>query len=151
MKELLIREDARELNKLRPVSFELGVAPAYPGSVKISMGNTQVICGVGIEESVPRWMQKQKEEGGWLTAEYSMLPYSTGDRSRRENAGRISGRTQEIQRLIGRSLRAVMDLSRLTRISQTSHQERHARPTRLSSPRPSLSCAPASQTPPSWR
>lgn len=77
------------------------------------MGNTQVICGVGIEEIVPRWMQKQKEEGGWLTAEYSMLPYSTQDRSRRENSGRISGRTQEIQRLIGRSLRAVMDLKKL--------------------------------------
>jgi ribonuclease PH len=77
------------------------------------MGNTQVICGVGIEDSVPRWMQKQKVEGGWLTAEYSMLPYSTEDRSRRENSGRISGRTQEIQRLIGRSLRAVMDLKKL--------------------------------------
>lgn len=110
---MLIRHDERTLDQLRPVTFTPNIAPACAGSVLVSMGNTQVICAVAVEESVPRWMQRQKVAGGWLTAEYSMLPYSTVDRSRRENSGRLSGRTQEIQRLIGRSLRAIVDMKKL--------------------------------------
>jgi ribonuclease PH len=78
------------------------------------MGDTKVICGVMIEESVPRWMKEQHVTGGWLTAEYSMLPYSTQTRKARDIAkGRLDGRSTEIQRLIGRSLRAVVDLEKL--------------------------------------
>jgi ribonuclease PH len=78
------------------------------------MGNTRVICAVTIEETVPRWMKEQGVTGGWLTAEYSMLPYSTQPRKTRDIAkGRIDGRSVEIQRLIGRSLRAVMDLEKV--------------------------------------
>lgn len=78
------------------------------------MGNTRVICGVMIEESVPRWMKEQGVIGGWLTAEYSMLPYSTLTRKPRDiSKGRLDGRSSEIQRLIGRSLRAVVDLEKL--------------------------------------
>jgi len=78
------------------------------------MGNTRVICGVTIEEAVPRWMKEQNVTGGWLTAEYSMLPYSTTTRKPRDiSRGRLDGRSTEIQRLIGRSLRAVVDLEKL--------------------------------------
>lgn len=78
------------------------------------MGNTRVICGVMIEETVPRWMKEQSVTGGWLTAEYSMLPYSTNTRKPRDiTKGRLDGRSTEIQRLIGRSLRAVVDLEKL--------------------------------------
>ena len=78
------------------------------------MGNTRVICGVTVEEAVPRWMKEQNVTGGWLTAEYSMLPYSTTTRKPRDIAkGRLDGRSSEIQRLIGRSLRAVVDLEKL--------------------------------------
>lgn len=107
------RSDGRTPDQLREVRFEPGIAPACAGSVLVSMGQTRVICAAAVEPMVPRWMQRQKVEGGWLTAEYSMLPYSTEERSRRENSGRLSGRTQEIQRLIGRSLRAVVDLKKL--------------------------------------
>ncbi len=106
-----LRPDGRAPGQLRPVSFQLDIAPAANGSVLITMGRTQVICGVSIDNDVPRWMKQQKVTGGWITSEYSMLPYATTDRSRREvTAGKVSGRTQEIQRLIGRSLRAVCDL-----------------------------------------
>ncbi len=78
------------------------------------MGNTRVICGVMIEEGVPRWMKEQGVTGGWLTAEYSMLPYSTQTRKPRDiSKGKLDGRSSEIQRLIGRSLRAVVDLEKL--------------------------------------
>ena len=78
------------------------------------MGNTRVICGVTVEEGVPRWMKEQNVTGGWLTSEYSMLPYSTTSRKPRDiMKGRLDGRSTEIQRLIGRSLRAVVDLERL--------------------------------------
>jgi ribonuclease PH len=108
------RVDGRAYDQLRPVSFELGVAPYAGGSVLVSMGNTRVICGVMIEETVPRWMKEQNVSGGWLTAEYSMLPYSTQQRRARDVAkGRLDGRSSEIQRLIGRSLRAVVDLEKL--------------------------------------
>jgi ribonuclease PH len=108
------RIDGRSGDELRPVAFELNIAPHASGSVLVTMGNTRVICGVTIEENVPRWMKDQGVTGGWLTAEYSMLPYSTQPRKPREVAkGRIDGRSMEIQRLIGRSLRAVVDLEKL--------------------------------------
>src|SRR5881398_3671266 len=108
------RIDGRTSDQLRPVAFELGIAPYAGGSVLVAMGNTRVICGVTIEENVPRWMKEQGVTGGWLTAEYSMLPYSTQTRKPRDIArGRLDGRSTEIQRLIGRSLRAVVDLEKL--------------------------------------
>jgi ribonuclease PH len=108
------RLDGRAPNQIRPVSFELGIAPHASASVLVAMGNTRVICAVMIEEGVPRWMKEQGVTGGWLTAEYSMLPYSTETRKPRDIAkGKLDGRSSEIQRLIGRSLRAVVDLERL--------------------------------------
>ncbi len=108
------RINGRQVDELRPLEFTRGVAPAAAGSVMISMGKTQVLCAASVEESIPPWMRNQKVEGGWVTAEYSMMPYSTQPRSRREStAGKVGGRTMEIQRLIGRSLRAVVDLKAL--------------------------------------
>jgi ribonuclease PH len=108
------RSDGRDPDEIRALHFELNVAPHASGSVLVSMGHTRVICAVTIEEAVPRWMKEQGVTGGWLTAEYSMLPYSTQPRKPRDIAkGRIDGRSVEIQRLIGRSLRAVMDLEKL--------------------------------------
>src|SRR2546421_8503040 len=108
------RTDGRAADQIRPISFELGIAPNASGSVLVSMGNTRVICGVMIEETVPRWMKEQGVGGGWLTAEYSMLPYSTNTRKPRDiTKGRLDGRSNEIQRLIGRSLRAAVDLEKL--------------------------------------
>jgi ribonuclease PH len=108
------RTDGRAADQIRPISFELGIAPNATGSVLVAMGNTRVICGVMIEETVPRWMKEQGVTGGWLTAEYSMLPYSTNTRKPRDiTKGRLDGRSTEIQRLIGRSLRAVVDLEKL--------------------------------------
>ena len=108
------RSDGRAPDQIRPVSFELGVAPHASGSVLVAMGKTRVICGVTIEEGVPRWMKEQGVTGGWLTAEYSMLPYSTRPRKPRDIAkGKIDGRSSEIQRLIGRSLRAAIDLEKI--------------------------------------
>ena len=108
------RNDGRAPDEIRPVNFDLNVAQHASGSVLVSMGNTRVICAVTIEEAVPRWMKEQAVTGGWLTAEYSMLPYSTQPRKPRDiTKGRIDGRSVEIQRLIGRSLRAVIDLEKL--------------------------------------
>lgn len=108
------RLDERVPNELRPVNFQCGIAPHASGSVLIAMGNTRVLCGVMIEENVPRWMKEQRVTGGWLTAEYSMLPYSTLTRKPRDIAkGRLDGRSSEIQRLIGRSMRAAVDLEKL--------------------------------------
>ena len=108
------RNDGRGPDEIRSLNFELNVAPHASGSVLVSMGNTRVICAVTIEETVPRWMKEQGVTGGWLTAEYSMLPYSTQPRKTRDIAkGRIDGRSVEIQRLIGRSLRAVTDLEKV--------------------------------------
>jgi len=109
------RPDARQPDQLRPVSVETGIAPHATGSCLIACGNTRVICAAMMEPKVPGWMREQGVEGGWLTAEYSMLPYSTLDRKRRDiSKGKQDGRTVEIQRLIGRSLRAVVDLKKLT-------------------------------------
>jgi ribonuclease PH len=108
------RSDGRGPDEIRSLNFELNVAPHASGSVLVSMGQTRVICGVTIEEAVPRWMKEQGVTGGWLTAEYSMLPYSTQTRKPRDiTKGRLDGRSVEIQRLIGRSLRAVVDLEKL--------------------------------------
>jgi ribonuclease PH len=110
----MTRLDGRAAEQLRPVTFEIGIAPHASGSVLVAMGNTRVICGVMIDEGVPRWMKEQGVTGGWLTAEYSMLPYSTQTRKPRDiSKGRLDGRSSEIQRLIGRSLRAVVDLEKL--------------------------------------
>jgi len=106
------RIDGRGADEIRPLNFELNVAPRASGSVLVSMGKTRVICAVTIEETVPRWMKEQGVSGGWLTGEYSMLPYSTQPRKPRDK-GRMDGRSVEIQRLIGRSLRAVTDLEKL--------------------------------------
>jgi ribonuclease PH len=108
------RHDGRRPDQLRPFKFQPGIAPHAAGSVLASCGRTQVICAVTIEESVPRWMKEQQVPGGWITAEYSMLPYSTLGRKPRDiSKGRLDGRSTEIQRLIGRSIRAVVDLQAL--------------------------------------
>ena len=110
----MARSDGRSAEQLRPVSFIRDFAPHATGSVLVATGNTRVICSAMIEESVPRWMKDQKVEGGWITAEYSMLPYSTLQRKTRDiSRGKLDGRGVEIQRLIGRSLRAVIDLDAL--------------------------------------
>jgi ribonuclease PH len=108
------RADGRKPDELRPVRFQNHVAPHATGSTLIEWGNTRVICGVTVEETVPKWMKDQGAAGGWITAEYSMLPYSTLQRKARDSSkGKIDGRSQEIQRLIGRSLRAAIDLEKV--------------------------------------
>ena len=108
------RSDGRQANQLREISFTPDVAPYAQGSVLVCFGNTRVICAATIEEDVPRWMKMQNVKGGWLTAEYSMLPYSTLERKQRDiTKGRIDGRSSEIQRLIGRALRAIVDLKKI--------------------------------------
>lgn len=114
MSRPMIRHDNRSPGELRKIEIQPGIAPHAQGSVLIAFGNTRVICTAMIEESVPRWMKEQNVTGGWLTAEYSMLPYSTLTRKPRESArGKPDGRGTEIQRLVGRSLRAVVDLEKL--------------------------------------
>jgi ribonuclease PH len=110
----LPRGDGRKADQLRPITFEANIAPNATGSVLVSFGSTRVICAAMIEPKVPSWMRQQGIKGGWLTAEYSMLPYSTLERKQRDiSKGKLEGRTVEIQRLIGRSLRAVIDLQKL--------------------------------------
>lgn len=102
------------MDALRPIRFENGIAPNAAGSTLIHWGNTRVLCAASVEEVVPRWMKEQGVPGGWLTAEYSMLPYSTNDRKARDiTKGRLDGRSSEIQRLIGRALRSAVDLPKL--------------------------------------
>ena len=108
------RADGRWAAQLRPIRFQNHIAPHATGSTLVEWGNTRVICGVTVEDSVPRWMKEQGVVGGWITAEYSMLPYSTLQRKQREiTKGKIDGRSQEIQRLIGRAMRAALDLEKL--------------------------------------
>ena len=108
------RPDGRASDQIRPLSFTQNFAPHATGSVLIASGFTRVICSAMIEEGVPQWMKAQKVPGGWITAEYSMLPYSTQPRKARDSVkGKLDGRSVEIQRLIGRSLRAVIDLDAL--------------------------------------
>ena len=109
-----LRADGRAPNQLRPLRFQNHIAPYAAGSTLVEWGNTRVICGVTIEEAIPRWMKEQGVKGGWITAEYSMLPYSTLQRKQRDSAkGKIDGRSSEIQRLIGRAMRAALDLDKL--------------------------------------
>jgi ribonuclease PH len=108
------RADGRRPDQLRPLRFQNGIAPYATGSTLVECGNTRVICGVTVEEIIPRWMKEQNVSGGWITAEYSMLPYSTLQRKAREiTKGKIDGRSQEIQRLIGRAMRSAIDLQKL--------------------------------------
>ncbi len=108
------RPDGRAADQIRPLTFTPDIAPHATGSVLVASGNTRVICSAMIEDGVPGWMKAQKVEGGWITAEYAMLPYSTQQRKPRDSSkGRLDGRSVEIQRLIGRSLRAVIDLDAL--------------------------------------
>ena len=107
-----MRPSQRAVDEMRKVTFERGVARYAEGSCLVRFGDTHVLCAASLEEKPPPWLRGQGR--GWVTAEYSMLPRATLTRSKRESAsGRVSGRTQEIQRLIGRSLRAVVDLARL--------------------------------------
>ena len=107
-----MRKKDRDHNQLRDISIESNVNIHAEGSVLVSFGNTKVICNASIENNVPRWMKNSDE--GWITAEYGMLPRSTNERMGREAArGKQSGRTQEIQRLIGRSLRQAVNLKYL--------------------------------------
>ncbi len=106
----LMRNSDRPDDSLRPISIQRGFQPQADASVLIRMGNTHVLCAVTIEESVPPFLKGQGQ--GWITAEYGMLPCATSSRYRRETAGQ-SGRTLEIQRLIGRSLRMMVDLTTL--------------------------------------
>jgi ribonuclease PH len=107
-----MRPDGRKENEMRTVKVQRNFINTAEGSVLISMGNTRVICTATIEERVPPFLKDQKK--GWVTAEYSMLPRATPTRTLREAAlGRVSGRTHEIQRLIGRALRSVVDLTRI--------------------------------------
>jgi ribonuclease PH len=106
------RPDGRAGGELRPIAYELGYQEWADGSVLFSMGRTRVLCAATLAEETPRWLRGTGR--GWVTGEYSMLPASTMERSSREvNKGRPGGRTQEIQRLIGRALRSVTDLDRL--------------------------------------
>jgi ribonuclease PH len=105
----MLRADGRAPDELRPISFERDYTDMTDGSILVTFGRTKVLCTASVDEDVPRWMKGRGS--GWVTAEYSMLPGASTERIRREvKDGRPSGRTQEIQRLVGRSLRAVVDM-----------------------------------------
>lgn len=108
----VVRADGRALNELRPITITRGWSSQAEGSALVEFGDTRVLCTASFTEGVPRWL---KGEGkGWVTAEYAMLPRATGTRSSRESVkGKIGGRTHEISRLIGRSLRAIIDMNAL--------------------------------------
>ncbi len=107
-----MRPSNRTPDEMRKVTFERGVARYAEGSCLVRFGNTHVLCAASLEDKPPPWLRGQGK--GWVTAEYAMLPRATSTRTRRESStGKVSGRTQEIQRLIGRSLRAVVDLPKL--------------------------------------
>ena len=107
-----MRPSKRQFDEMRAISFERNVSKHAEGSCLVKFGDTHVLCTASLEEKVPGWMRNSGK--GWVTAEYGMLPRSTGERMRREaSAGKQGGRTLEIQRLIGRSLRAVVDLGAL--------------------------------------
>lgn len=105
-----MRKDGREYFSLRPVQITTNVMPYAEGSAELSFGHTRVLCAASVEENVPKWMSQEGK--GWVTAEYNMLPRATFYRTRRDRVA-SSGRTQEISRLIGRSLRACIDLEKL--------------------------------------
>jgi ribonuclease PH len=108
----MLRSDGRRPDELRPASIETGVLKYAEGSAMVSFGNTRVLCAASLEERVPPWMKGRGV--GWVTAEYAMLPRATQERTQREaSRGRLGGRTHEIQRIIGRALRAVTDTAKL--------------------------------------
>jgi ribonuclease PH len=107
-----MRIDQRQPDELRPVALKPNFIIYPEGSVLIAMGNTKVLCNVTVENEIPRWMKAQGQSGGWVTGEYALLPRSTHTRTQRETRG-LGGRTQEIKRLIGRSLRAAVHLEHL--------------------------------------
>ena len=107
------RSFERAHNQLRPVTVQRKFTQTAAGSVLISAGDTMILCTASVESSVPPWMKSEDRQQGWVTAEYIMLPGSTEPRKRRDRSGKIDGRSSEIQRLIGRSLRAVVDLSKM--------------------------------------
>jgi ribonuclease PH len=106
------RKDGRAHHELRPVTIEPDFVEYAEGSVLISLGNTRLLCNVSIEETIPKWLRDSGKPGGWITAEYALLPRSTMKRTARETSG-LRGRTQEIRRMIGRSLRAAINLDQL--------------------------------------
>ncbi len=113
-----MRPSKRQPDEMRAISFERGVSKHAEGSCLVRFGDTHVLCTASLEERVPAWLRNSGK--GWVTAEYGMLPRSTGDRMRREaSSGKQGGRTLEIQRLIGRSLRAVVDLQALGEVQIT--------------------------------
>ena len=107
-----MRNDGRSMTQVRPLRFTPNYSKHADGSVLIEVGDTKVLCTATVEDSVPHWMRQQRHSRGWLTAEYSMLPRATNTRVKRERQ-HPSGRSQEIQRLIGRSLRGILDFSKL--------------------------------------
>jgi ribonuclease PH len=108
----MIRSDGRQPDEMRPVTIEPGFLKYAEGSALITLGNTRVLCSASVEEKVPQWLRGRGL--GWVTAEYAMLPRATQERTQREAAkGRLGGRTHEIQRIIGRALRAVTDTAKL--------------------------------------
>jgi ribonuclease PH len=108
----MIRSDGRRPDELRPVTIEPGFLKYAEGSALIGVGNTRVLCAATLEDRVPQWMKGRGV--GWVTAEYAMLPRATQDRTQREaSKGRVGGRTHEIQRIIGRALRAITDMAKL--------------------------------------
>jgi ribonuclease PH len=110
--EPIRRSFDRTVEQARPITIQTGTMPAAEGSATIALGNTVVLCAATVEERVPKWISQRGR--GWVTAEYGMLPRATRERTRREAVeGKQGGRTVEIQRLIGRSLRAIIDLDRL--------------------------------------
>jgi len=109
--KLTLRAGGRKPDQLRAVTITPDYIPSALGSVLIECGRTRVICVASLEQKLPRWMMDEKARTGWVTAEYSLLPYAGGGRKMREaTAGKVTGRTQEIQRLIGRALRAAVTL-----------------------------------------
>ncbi len=110
----MIRKDGRAPDALRPVRITRDFVKYPLGSVLVEFGDTKVVCAASVDEITPRWMREQRRPGGWITCEYSMMPFSSPERTAREaTRGRIGGRTHEIQRMIGRALRAVVDLSHI--------------------------------------
>lgn len=108
----MLRSDGRSSGQMRPMRLVPHFTKHADGSVLIELGDTKVLCTVSVEDGVPSFLRNSQPPQGWLTAEYSMLPGSSAQRIRRERGGALSGRTQEIQRLIGRALRGVIDLNR---------------------------------------
>lgn len=108
-----MRHDSRQPDQLRPITIQRHFTKPSPGSVLIQAGGTVILCTASVDDSVPPWKKHDENPTGWVTAEYSMLPGSTAPRKRRDRGGKVDGRSTEIQRLIGRSLRAVVDFEAL--------------------------------------